>query len=229
VADTGNNRILEFEPPLSNGMNATVVIGQPDFTTAARGTTQSTFAVPIGLAFDASGNLWVADDFNNRVLEFKPPFTTGMNASLVLGEPDFTTANDVPPSQNSLNGPTGVAADSLGDVFVIDTNNIRVLEYKTPLSNGMNASVVIGQADFTHSTIGTSQNQLRIPRLQLGFDGSGNLWVTDDQNNRVLQLKPPFTNGMNASLVIGQSDFTTKSNTGGISGLDSPRGAGIKP
>ena len=38
-------------------------------------------------AFDGSGNLWVADAFNQRVLEYTPPFSNGMAASLELGQP----------------------------------------------------------------------------------------------------------------------------------------------
>ena len=48
-------------------------------------TTSTGLDTPNGLAFDSSGNLWVADSSNNRVLEYKAPFTTGEAASLVLG------------------------------------------------------------------------------------------------------------------------------------------------
>jgi hypothetical protein len=35
VVDIQNNRVLIFEPPLSNGMNATTVLGQAGFTSGA--------------------------------------------------------------------------------------------------------------------------------------------------------------------------------------------------
>jgi len=42
VADNGNSRVLEFEPPFSNGMNASTVIGKPNFTNLSCTVTQST-------------------------------------------------------------------------------------------------------------------------------------------------------------------------------------------
>jgi NHL repeat len=51
----------------TNGGAATIVLGQSSFTP---GTTATTLNVPFGLAFDSSGNLWVADHYNNRVLKY---------------------------------------------------------------------------------------------------------------------------------------------------------------
>ncbi len=70
VVDTGNNRVLEFVAPLFTGMAASLVIGQSSFTSSGSATTQSGLHNPEGLAFDSSGNLWVAENSNNRVLEF---------------------------------------------------------------------------------------------------------------------------------------------------------------
>lgn len=229
VSDIQFNRILEFKPPLSNGMNASVVIGQPDFTTSTSMLSQSGLNTPVGIAIDASGNLWVADDFNHRVLEFQPPFTNGMNATLVLGEPDFTTANSVAASQNSLDGPEGVGIDGSGNVFVEDTNNNRVLEFMPPFTNGMNAAVVIGQPNFTTSAVGTTQSTMSVPRAQVALDASGNLWVVDNLNSRMLQFTTPFSNGMDASLVIGQPNFTSASSGNAANELSDPFGAAIAP
>ena len=85
VGDYGNNRLLELEPPFSTGMGASLVIGQQDFNSSVAATTQSGFQGPGHPAFDSSGNLWVPDFTNNRVLEFSstpvPEFPT---ASLAL-------------------------------------------------------------------------------------------------------------------------------------------------
>ena len=229
VCDTMNNRVLIFKPPFSIGMNASVVIGQTDFVSSVAQTTQSGLNLPVGDAIDASGNLWVADDRNNRVLEYKPPFTNGMNASLVLGQPNFTSANAPGPLQNSLDGTEGVTTDAAGDVFVADTNNNRVLEYEPPFSNGMNAAVVFGQPDFTTGSVATTQNKMATPRVQVFIEGPENLWVADNNNSRILEFKPPFSNGMNASLVIGQSNFTGGTESGGTTGLAEPLGVAVKP
>jgi hypothetical protein len=49
----------------------------------------------------------VSDNDNDRVLEFEPPFITGMGASVVIGEPDPATAVSNT-TQNGLSGPVGL-------------------------------------------------------------------------------------------------------------------------
>jgi parallel beta-helix repeat protein len=219
-----NNRVLRFSPPFTNGMNASLVIGQPDFTTRDYATTQSGLRAPLDVAFDSFGNLWVADLANNRVLKFTPPFTNGMNASLVLGQPDFTTDTSATTQSGMyLIGGGAITFDSSGNLWVGDGWNNRLLKFTPPFTNGMDASLVLGQPDFTTKIATTSQSGFARP-TELTFDSSGNLWVSDYDNNRVLRFTPPFTNGMNASLVLGQSDFTTRIATTTQSGMNLPGG-----
>ncbi len=211
VVDFANNRILQFKPPFSNGMNASLVLGQANFTSSAPGTTNSGLSQPHLIAFDASGSLWVTDTANNRALEFKPPFANGMAASLVIGQADFSSGSANAGGAVSGSGlafPTGIAFDNSGDLWIADTSNERVLEFKPAFANGMSASLVLGQASFTTSTAGTTQSEFTGP-FGIGFDTSGDLGVADSGNNRTLGFKPPFSNGQNASLVLGQADFTS--------------------
>jgi DNA-binding beta-propeller fold protein YncE len=80
VADTGNDRLLEFEHPLASDIPSRV-FGHPDFN--APGTnlnydqtpaaTATNLFRPLGLAVDDLGNLYVADSYYNRVLAFDRP------------------------------------------------------------------------------------------------------------------------------------------------------------
>lgn len=222
VADEGGNRVLMFKPPFTNGKAASLVIGQADFTHTTPDTNQTRLREPYGLAFDASGKLWIADKYNNRTLMFKPPFTSGMAASLVIGQSSFTT-NTPATSQSGLNLPQSLSFDAAGNLWISDQHNNRVLRFNPPFSNGMLASIVIGQADFTHSSPATTQTGLNYP-TGLGFDTSGDLWVAEFNNNRVLMFKPPFTIGMLASLVIGQTTFATGTPATTQTGLHGPYG-----
>jgi len=212
VADTFNNRVLEYKQPLTNGTGASVVIGQTDFTSSnATAPTQSSLIDPLGLAFDAAGDLWVADG-NRRVLEYVPPFINGMSASLVIGQSDFTSDTQAT-TASGLNYPTELAFDAAGNLWLVDQGNNRVLEYKAPLSTGESASVVIGQPDFTSFAPATTATGMSSP-YGITFDGSGNLWVSDNRNLRVLEFTLPFSSGQAASLVLGQPNFTSS----GVSG-----------
>jgi len=198
-----------------NGQNASIVIGQPDFTSNNCSLTQPTqngVCHIIAITFDSSGNLWAGDSGHGRVLRFSPPFSTNMNANLVLGATDFTTVPDsTSVSSGSINNTAGLAFDSSGDLWVIDAGYNRVLEFKPPFSNGMYASLVIGQQNFTSTAPALSQDGFNFGEQwsHISFDGSGNLWVADDLNSRVLRFSPPFSNGMNADLVIGSANFVS--------------------
>jgi NHL repeat. len=224
VADTANSRVLKYAPPFSNGMAATLAIGQTD-TGAASVCFQvpmpQTVCYPTGASFDAKGDLWVTDASNNRVLEYSPPFSTGMSASLELGQPSataFTSGSSDSPSASSLFAPVALAFDSTGNLWLTDFGFNRVLEYVPPFSNGMAATTVLGQVDFMHGDPNQNSNRPTANTLTgpwgLAFDSNGNLNVTDTGNNRVLIFKPPLSMGMKASTVIGQSNFDSGTEAG---------------
>lgn len=217
IVDSGNNRILEFRPPFTNYMNSSLVIGQDNFGDSGAKGDQNGFFNPVAVAFDSGGNLWVVDCYMTRVLEFEPPFHNGMNASLVIGQKDFTGYSPST-SPTGMFQPYSLAFDSSNNLWVVDGANSRVLEYNPPFSNGIAASIVVGQKDFSLNVRGLGPDILTLP-TSLSFDNKGNLWIFDE-NSRVLGFRPPFHTGMNASLVIGQKDLTSKDFSLSQNGLD---------
>ena len=119
VADTDNSRILEFAQPFSNGEEASQVIGAPTFKSFNGNETQSTVTLPEAIAFDPSGNLWVADSGNSRVLEFATPFSNGENASRLIGQYSYFYGGPNA-TQTQLGYPDGLAFDSSGNLWVAD-------------------------------------------------------------------------------------------------------------
>jgi len=225
VVDTSNDRVVEYKAPFSTGEAASLVIGQASLTANNYTVINSTsLDSPYGLAFDSKGNMWVADLLNGRVLEYTTPFSTHEAASLVIGEPNLTTSNDEV-SKTGLNAPNSLAFDSGGNLWVVDGH--RVLEYATPLATHEAASIVIGQNNFVNSSTVTTSTGTNLPN-GLAFDSSGNLWLADKMNNRVLEYTTPFSTYEAASLVIGESDFTSASQPYPIkptaTGLDQPTG-----
>jgi sugar lactone lactonase YvrE len=168
-----------------------------------------------GIVFDSSGDLWIADSNNNRVLSFHPPFSDNMGPSLVLGQPDFSSTEGGT-SLNSMSTPIGVAFDSKGDLWVADTSNDRVIAFKPPFENGMAASIDIGQLQSGVSYLSKPSS--------IAFDLSGNLWISDISG--VLEFRPPFSSGMTASLEIGNyycNQVETKANCENRTVLNTPQ------
>lgn len=208
VADSYNSRILLYSAPVTTAQAANFVLGQADFTSGGGGTSATSLYYPVKATADSAGNVWVADCSNNRVVEFKTPFSNGMSASLVLGEPDMNTGTGGT-SATALYCPSGLTFDKQGNLWVADYDNSRIVEFKTPFTSGMAASLALGQTDLNSSTCATSATSLCYPWEGVAFDGKGNLFVADYSNCRILEYQPPFSTGMAASIAIGQSDLNS--------------------
>ena len=211
VTDYPVSRVMEFLAPVTTGEAASVVVGQSTFTGTAPGTTATNLSLPAASTIDPHGNLWVVDDGNNRALEFRPPFHTGMAASVVIGQSNFVT-NSAGTTATNLTGPGEVSFDGFGNMWLTDTGNNRVLEFVPPFVTGMAASLVIGQTTFTGAAGGLTATNLTEPFGTVATQDT--LWVADYGNNRVLGYSAPFRTGEGAFYVLGQTSFVTSSSTG---------------
>lgn len=243
IADSSNIRILRFDPPFTNGMSAVQVFGQAgSFTTAnqanSMNATADNLGNPDGIAVDADDNLYLADRFLHRVFIYNDPVGTDTTADVVLGQPDFTSAernqDDATPTpkQNSFNNPIGVGLDATGNLYVADEGNNRVLLFEAPFTNNENAVAVYGQGNFTTDTNGASATEMFGPVYVAVDPVSGNLYVADAINNRVLEFADP-QNDTTADRVFGQNgDFTTHdANVGGVTAdtLSDTAGVALDP
>ena len=185
--------------------------------TNTTGTTQKKFDEPTYINFDALGNLWVPDRGNCRAVRFDPPFATNMDASVVLGQANFTSKVFGGGTQNGLSYPAGVFAQPNGNIWVADTNVHRTLRYDAPISSGMNANLVLGQSDFTGISNVLNASGTNAPKA-VCVDIYGNAWVIDSYC-RALRYTAPLSSGMASTKVLGQADFTSSTgNRGGTPG-----------
>jgi len=136
VADSGNHRVLVFNPPLSSGMSASAVFGQgglaacnPDRGGAPGA---ATLDDPRGVYEDGGGNVFIADYANHRVLVYHTPFNGGdLVADEVIGQPDLSTTALTSPGPQTLFHPQAVTMDAAGRLFVADVENSRITRYST--------------------------------------------------------------------------------------------------
>ena len=256
VSDNGNSRILGYKSVAAfvNGGAADLVIGQPNLVSGTSNTdfgcvspSANSLCDPVGVAVDSAGNLYVADTGNSRVLEYNAPFAgcgsfpcVGPPAHEVFGQDDDFTSNSCDGaglSADSLCFPVGVAVDSSGHLYVVDQSDSRVLEYSSPLTN-TTANNVFGQGgSFTSSDCNTDTGSTSLSSaidlctpVAVAVAPSGNLYIADSGNNRVLEYSNPLTDAT-ADNVFGQGgSFTsTSAENGGVSAnsLNFPLGVAV--
>ncbi len=247
MADRGNSRVLEYDTPLISGMTASVAFGQGLAGACLSGgiLTASALCAPQGVAVDTTGDLFVGDTNNNRVVKFNTPLSTNEAGNSVLGQLDFThhAANSV--DAEGVWSPTQVAIDrnsTPNRLYLADTNNSRVLGWRNAASfaNGAPADLVLGQADFSsgngnHGAAAASASTMAGP-AGVAVDSKSNLYVSDTNNNRVLEFNQPFTAcagifpcvGGAANKVFGQALFTTSTCAAvGATSLCAPAGLAL--
>jgi hypothetical protein len=205
VADTGNRRVLIWNDLPDRDRPADSVLGQPDMTSADenRGGPPgpASFRWPHAIAGDAR-MLLVADAGNHRVLGWHGRPEHDLPADIVLGQPDFSSAAELPHRPQGparLRFPYGLALS--GDVLAVaDTADNRVLFWNAAevLAGRTPAGDVIGQDGFDSS--GENRWQavaddtlcwpygicLHADASAVGGDGRLSLAVADSGNNRVM-------------------------------------------
>ena len=228
--DGFSNRILVFPaspeqlarwPAASptDTQGATVVIGQPDFTSTEiprkTGITPRRFSRMGSRAIDEEGQrIFVADRPGNRILVFDihpDRLKNDPEAIAVIGQPDFMSKSPgIGPAKFA--GISGMTYDpDLKRLFVSDRGNNRVLVFNADPNDPdalKEAIAVMGQKDFMSKSPRSSRDQI-LPG-PLGYDWRYHrLFVTESLNHRIMVFdgRPDHVSGdARAIAVIGQTD-----------------------
>ena len=269
VADTIANRVVRYSSaaqytPTDSAPSprSEAVIGQLDFISGKsnRGLSEpdaTTLSLPSGGAFDAAGNLWVADTGNNRVLSYPANTTlTYTSANVVVGQTDFpfNAPNLIEGREVWIYAGTpggGIVVDKSSNpphLYIADTYNNRILGFRDARAVGADArsiltqkaDLIIGQpaGDLFRAVVNYPNGDPDLPTrtglyrpIGLAIDENGNLWVADSGNGRVLRFPAPFAQQGNqsADLVVGQSSFTNKDQSATAQTMNTPYGLALFP
>jgi sugar lactone lactonase YvrE len=174
------------------------------------------FNGPEGVAVDGSGNVYVADRYNNIIRKIAQGgvVTTLAGTAGVSGSADGTGA------AAQFKGPIGIAVDASGTVYVADTGNFTVRK----ITAGGVVTTLAGTARTAGSADGTGPAAQFEAPLCVAVDGSGNVYVTDSLSNTIRKITP----GGVTSTLAGTADARGSADgTGPAAQFSSPSGIAV--
>ena len=136
---------------------------------------------PIEVAVDPSGNVYIVDPGNTRVL-MEPLQSDGSydpNKQIVVADSNSTPY--------PLGDPQGIAVDTYGNVYISDFYCACVVKETPPASSGN---------PYAQSLVADNSAAYGLLYPQgIAVDGSGNVYITDPSNKRVVKETPPTSSG----------------------------------
>jgi uncharacterized repeat protein (TIGR01451 family) len=178
IVDANNNRVRR----VSNGIVTTLAgNGIAGFSGDNGSAANAQLNSPRRIALDGAGNLYIADTGNQRVRKVS---TTGIITTVAGNGSTGFNGDNIQAITAALN-PTGLAVDSPGtNLYIADASGSRVRK----VSGGIISTAVgTGTAGFNGDGLAPTSTQLRRP-LHVAVDSSGNLYVADEDNNRVRKI-----------------------------------------
>jgi tripartite motif-containing protein 71 len=169
IADTYNHRIISYRislgPCTAAGGGCAIALG------TTPGTQNNQLNSPTGIYLDGSSNsLYIANSNANNIVRW------ALNAStwtLIAGNAN----GQYGPTSTTLNSPTDLTFDYLGNLYVADSGNNRIQFF---LPGQFNGTTIAGIT----SVYTTAANTLDSPQ-SMALDSSLNLYVVDSGNNRI--------------------------------------------
>jgi hypothetical protein len=182
IADT-QNRVVEKVTPAGQ---LSIIAGDGIQGAPTAGTaTASHLNDPYGLAVDAAGNVYIADQ-NNHVVE---KVTRAGQLSIFAGSGTSGTPTAGPATSSPLHDPSGVAVDASGNVYISDGAN-HVIEEVTP---GGTLSIFAGDGTSGAPTAGPATSSHLSNPLAVVADSRGNVYIVDIAQSEIDEVAPDGT------------------------------------
>jgi NHL repeat len=240
VADTEDNVVREvFGPSSPNAGEIVLIAGNvtPGYSGDGGPATSAELDSPQSVAVDASGDVFIADTYNNVIREVTPNGTITTIAG--NGQAGYT-GDGGPATSAELNDPSGVAVDAVGDVYIADSSNNVIRRVQGPNTAGTGETrgeitTVAGDYAADAATDGRGGHsgdggaaiyaQLYAPE-GVAVDDAGDLFIADTFNNAIREVYP---NGQITTLVNAAATSGTPTNGAVASSarLEGPYSVGV--
>lgn len=212
VADSFSNTIRKITPEAV----VTTLAGTPRTSGPDDGTGPAArFNTPTGVAVDSAGNLYVADTDSATVRKI----TAEGIVTTLAGHAGLVGSADGAGADARFSGPTGVAVDGAGNVYVTDNRNSTVRKI-TPTGTVSTLAGTPGVAGNVDGPIATAQ--FDVP-YALAVDGAGNVYVSDAGGQTVRKI----TSAGEVATLAGAAGLTGSEDGGATARFNTPTGVAV--
>jgi DNA-binding beta-propeller fold protein YncE len=216
IADSGDHAVAKVSSGTLSYFAGTGSSG----TVTAGAATSSKLNSPTGIAFDGSGNAYIADGGNHEVLK-----VASGTLSVFAGTGTSGTVTAGAATSSKLNSPTRVAVDSSGNVYIADGGNHQVLK----VTSGGTLSVFAGtgSSGSTHENDGSlaTAAKLKTP-YGVAVDSSGNVYIADSGNSVILKVAAS-TGVISIVAGTGSAGYSGDGGAAASAQLNGPKGLAV--
>lgn len=181
ISDIGTHRVLK----LDRDQRLTVVAGTGEGGFGGDGgpATDAKLFAPMDLAFDADGNLLVADSYNHRIRRVD---TLGVITTIAGGGKAPYPDGDAAATSVALNNPQGIALDGDGNLFIADTYNhvVRRVDRQGAMTTFAGTEAGLAGDDGP-----AREAQLNLPQA-VAVAPDGSVYISDSANSRIRRVRP---------------------------------------
>ncbi len=228
IADTFNHRIRKVTP---DGKITTFAgNGFPGFSGDNNPATETTLQLPIDVAVDGEGRVYIADLGSSRIRVV----TDGIISTVAGSSSGIQPLEGEPANSVRLSGPTGVAANAAGDVYIaessigsgsgLDAGDFKI--WKVSSDGRITTLAGTGVRSFSGDAGPALLAQLDTPS-GVAIDADGNVYVADTANNRVRRISPDGR--IDTIAGNGQAGFAGDGDKATTALLNQPMGLALAP
>jgi sugar lactone lactonase YvrE len=159
----------------------------PGFSGDGGQATDASLLQPSNVTFDNTGNLYIADDGNNRI---RMVTTAGIITTVVgTNLPGGYSGDEGPATAAQINDPGGIACDNAGNLYIADVGNNLIRKVNNLGIITTVAGNITGAGTGSNSGYSGDGGQATAANLAsptgVTFDATGNLYIADSYNNRI--------------------------------------------
>lgn len=224
IADTWNHRIRQVD--LATGIISTIAgTGQAKFSGDGGLAISASLNEPVALVFDNRGYLYIADQSNNRVRMID--LNTGVITTVAGSGESGYTGDGMSAVESGLSGPSGLALDDNGNLYISDTFNGRIRKVESETGS---IETALGDGREFRYQPGMNESSQSLSRpYGVTLDCNGHVLLITDSDNHLIRKWDKDKEAMTLVAGNGMAQFLGDGGPPERSSLNFPFGVAISP